>query len=183
MKDTFTKFDRSEGASDNVRAGLYGVLSRLFEDSGYPIRFDATQIERWETTSPNDTAIKALQDHYDTAFCPGATGVLNCRPADKPSLLGDIGNIADSNQFDVLVLARGRGREMTRSARANPYETFDEKFSLGFFIGLIDITTGRSVYACDGTATGNYIGAPDARLSGPVQACLRDYFHYIAKHH
>jgi hypothetical protein len=183
IKDTFTTLVRSDGASDAVQTGLYGVISRLFEENGYPVRFDAAQIEQWESTPLNKIAIKGLLDHYDTAFCPHGIGVPNCRPDDKPSLQDDIRNILDADQFDALVVTRGRGVEMTRSARANPYESSEPRFSFNFSIAVIDITTGRAIYNCEGAATGNYITAPDARLAGPVQGCLQPYFKSRAKPH
>ena len=72
LKSTFSSSNESEGASEAVQAGFHGVLSRTFEDNGYTLRFDTTQMARWEETPKNDAAIKVLQDAYDSLFCPSA---------------------------------------------------------------------------------------------------------------
>lgn len=180
LKSTFSSNNESEGASEAVRAGFHGVLSRAFEDNGYTLRFDTTQMARWEETPKNETAIKTLQDAYDSLYCP-AYSPPNCQKSGKPTL--DLTYLTDSNEFDAVVLARARGLERTKSGRIDLYSPLDPRFSLEFSITVVDMRTGLSLYSCQSTATGDYIGAPDSRLSGPVQNCLKQYFSRSPKHH
>jgi hypothetical protein len=178
LKSTFSSSNESEGASEAVQAGFHGVLSRTFEDNGYTLRFDTTQMARWEETPKNDAAIKVLQDAYDSLFCPSAYSPPNCQKSGKPSL--DLTYLTDSNEFDAVVLARARGFERTKTGRVG--YSIDPRFSLDFSIAIVDMRTGLSLYSCQSTATGDYIGAPDSRLSGPVQSCLKQYFSRRPKH-
>lgn len=180
-----TELKIEDGASDDVQAGLHGVLSRLFEDNGYILRLAPDQIAEWEEAKPNKAAIKALQDDYDSHYCPITYTLPDCSGTGKTSLQGDLSKIADSSEFDAVVFARARGFELTKAERFNPYSSGDtlSRFNLTFSINVVDMNTGVTLFYCSSNATGDYISAPDARLSRPVEKCLKPYFARGAKHH
>lgn len=171
-----------EGASDDVQAGLHGVVSRAFEDNGYLPRFDTSQIAQWEEAAENRAAVKALQDDYDAAYCPVTGTDPNCRRPAKLSLQGELSAIPESGEFDAVVIARASGVELTKPERLNPYSSGDH-FHLYFSIEIVDVKSGLTLFACEGGATGDYISAPDARLARPVETCLKPYVAKRAKLH
>jgi|HubBroStandDraft_1064217.scaffolds.fasta_scaffold55503_2 hypothetical protein len=164
----------SEGAVEGVQAGFHGVLSRTFEAKGYTLRFDPKMMAQWEETPPNDGAIKALQDDYDSLLSlVSTTAFPDCNRMLKTSLQEDLKKVTDLSEFDAVVLARAHGKAMTKTAKLTDWYGSND---LHFNIGVVDGSTGRLLYYCESTATGNYMSAPDSRLSGPVQNCLKQYF-------
>ena len=177
VKLTLTSHNELEGASEAVQVGFHGVLSRAFEDNGYKLRFDTAQMAEWEASDVNDVPIKMLQDDYD-ARCSSSFDK-NC----QMFLARDLLQLHDSKDFDLVVFARGQGFETTKSARLIfPYETGNSQFSLDFSIAVVDMRTGRALYRCGSNVTGDFITAPDSRLSGPVLKCLKPYFRQKSTH-
>ena len=93
------------------------------------------------------------------------TAFPDCNRMLKTSLQEDLKKVTDLSEFDAVVLARAHGKAMTKTAKlADWYGSND----LHFNIGVVDGSTGRLLYYCESTATGNYMSAPDSWLSGPV---------------
>jgi len=174
----------SEGASEAVQVGLHEVLAQTFERKGYKLRFDPRLMAQWEETPPNDGPVQALKDHFDSLFpsfrFPGCNLLL------KTSLQSDLKKVTDSDEFDVVVLARAHAEVLTKSAKvigaiSTIWMTGPDDL-LYFGIGVVDGSTGVLLYYCESTASGDYVSAPDSRLSVPVQKCLKQYFSGGPKH-
>ena len=180
-KDAGFSRSESQGASEAVQAGFHEVLSQTFADNGYTLRFDAAATAQWEETPPNDGAIKALENHYNAVIpSPGSP---NCKTLLETSLEIDLKKIADSNQFDALVLARANGEEQTKTRKVvDAIGMAGAGSSLSFNIGIVNVGTGVLVYYCESTANGDYMDAPDSRLSDPIRKCLKQFFSGAPKH-
>jgi hypothetical protein len=178
-----------EGASEGVQSGFYGVLSRTFDERSYTLRFDSTAMAQWEETPPNDGAIKTLQDDYDSLLPSDIYSQPDCKRMLKTSLQVDLKEVAGSNEFDAIVLARAIGEVrsttgfVTRAAVAVARGLGDASSdkTLYISIGIVDGGTGLPIFYCKSTATGNYMGSPDSRLSAPIQKCLKRYFSRASK--
>jgi hypothetical protein len=185
-KETFSSRTKSEGASEAVQMGFHGVLSRTFEDQGYTSLFDTTLIEQWEETPPNDAAIRELQDDYDS-LTSQTFGEYSNLPPDcgrflKTPLPDDLEKVTGSSGFDVVVLARAYGKEVTKGGKIDFYSPFPPTFSLDFSIGVLNGRTGLPVYHCSSEASGKNLVSFDSQLSGPVRKCLKRYFSRSRKH-
>jgi hypothetical protein len=180
-KDAGFSRSESEGASEAVQAGFHEVLSQTFADNGYTLRFDPAAVAEWEETPPNDGAIKALEGHYNSVV--PSPGTPNCKTLLETSLEIDLKKIADSNQFDALVLARANGDEQTKTGKVvGAIGMAGTGSSLSFNIGIVNVATGVLVYYCESTANGDYMDAPDSRLSEPIRKCLKQFFSGSPKH-
>jgi hypothetical protein len=164
----------SEGAVEDVEAGFQGVLSRTFEEKGYAMQLDPAGMAQGEESPPNDGAIEALQDRYDSRLAlfsssarPDCSGVLGI------TLHEDLKKVTGSSEFAAVVLARASGEAMTKTAKLTDWYGSND---LHFTIGIADGATGQVLYYCEATATGDYMNAPDSRLSGPIRKCLKQYF-------
>jgi hypothetical protein len=173
-----------EGASEAVQSGIHGVLTRIFEEKSYILRFDPAAMARWEELPPNDEAIKTLQDDYDSLLPPDIYSKPDCKRLLKTSMQVDLKKVVGSDEFDAIVLARAIGevRSTTGAARRAGVaivrglgEASSDK-TLYFTIGVVDGSTGLPLFYCKSTANGNYLGATDSRLSVPIQHCLKRYF-------
>lgn len=183
--------DVREGASEAVQAGFHEALSRAFEDKGYTFRFDTDAMAQWEETPPNDGAIKALQNEYDSLLPTDIYTKPDCKRLTETSLKTNLKKVADNEQFDVVVLARASGEVRTNTGRVakkataiirGAGEASSDK-TLYFNIGVVDGGTGLPLYYCQSTAKGDYVDAPDAQFSGPIQKCLKQYFSRWPAHH
>jgi hypothetical protein len=168
----------SEGASETVAAGFHGVLARTFEEKGYKLLLDPILMAQWEETPPHDGAVKALKDHFDSLH--PTLGSPECSTILKTSLQADLKRGTDSSEFDVVVLARASASALTKKGKVidaigTIWMTGPDE-SLYFSIGVVDASTGVFLYYCKSTATGNYMDAPDSRLSRPIRKCLEQYF-------
>ena len=90
----------------------------------------------------------------------------------------------DSNGVEVIVLASVSADVLARIGTAKRAAAdiiigiggtslTDKK--LYFSISIVDGNTGWLLYSCQSDATGNYLEAPDSRLSGPLHDCLRTF--------
>jgi hypothetical protein len=98
------------------------------------------------------------------------------------SLLDSLGKIKDINEFDIVVLARGRGEVRTASkAETLAVEVIahGDRKPLTFEIEIVNVKTGLSIYNCEDMAGGDYT---ESQLSGPVQKCLKHYFSGAHQH-
>ena len=179
-KDTFSSRRKSEGASEAVQAGFLGVLSRIFEDKGFRLRFDPDAMAHWEESPPNDAAVKALWDDYDSIFYPDVFSQPDCKRILKISLQDDPKKVTGTNELEVVVLARATGYTLTTAAHLSDWYGSN---GLVFNIGVVDEGTGRLLYYCKSDVTAKkYMDTPDSQLSGPVQKCLSQYFSTSSKH-
>jgi len=178
-----------EGASEAVQSGFHAVLSRAFEENSYTLRFVPAAMAQWEEAPPNDGAIKTLQDDYDSLLPSDRYSRPDCKRMLKTSLQVDLKKVMGSNEFDAIVLARARGEvrsttgAITRAgvAVARGIGEASSDKSLYFSIGVVDGGTGLPLFYCKSSASGNYMGAPDSRLSVPIQNCLKRYFSRASK--
>jgi len=174
-KDNGLSSRESEGASEAMEAGFYGVLTRTFEEKGYRLVPDPILMAEWEATPPHDSAVKALKDDFDSLVSTFGSG--ECSEILKTSLQADLEKDKDRGEFDVVVLAHARASTLTKTGKViDAIGMTGPRDSLDFSIGVVDGSTGIFLYYCESTATGNYLGAPDSRLSGPVRKCLEQYF-------
>jgi hypothetical protein len=187
-KEDLSSRRRSEGASEALQAGFLGVLSRIFADKGFRLRFDPIAMLQWEETPPNDVSVKALWDDYGAIFSAEVFSQPDCKRNLKISLQDDPKKVTDSNEFEVVVLARATGYALTTAAHLTDWYGANH---LSFNIGVVDASTGRLLYYCESNVTGRfggapdpkkYMEAPDSQLSGPVQKCLSRYFTTGPKH-
>jgi len=178
-KQTLLSKSESEGTAEAVQAGFHGLLSRTFEEKGYSSRIEPSAMAQWEETAPNDEAIKALWDDYDSLFSPPYRP--DCRKILRTSLQGDLKKLTGSNDFDAVVLVRADGTVLTKAAAAVTYPWGPDR-DLSFSISVVDGKSGRFLYYCKSSAPRKYIDEPDLYISGPARKCLKPYFS-AAKHH
>jgi hypothetical protein len=146
---------------------------------------------QWEETPPNDGAVKALQKEYDSLLPTDLYSKPDCKTLTETSLKTSLKNVADNDQFDVVVLARAFGELRTNKGGVAGTATAiirgaggaSSDKTLYFNIGVVDGGTGLPLYYCQSTAKGDYVDAPDARLSDPIQKCLKQYFSGWPAHH
>jgi hypothetical protein len=170
----------SDGSSEAVQAGFHEVLARTFEDSGYTLAVDPTLMAQWEETPPNDAAVKALQDRYNSLSTSPRSP---CQVLLETSVGDDLKKLAGSNDFDLVVLTRAHGKRETKTGKVtNTIEMAGAGQDLYFTIGIVDAITGLTQYYCESTAKGNYIGEPDTRLPDPIRKCLKQYLKTTSKH-
>ena len=113
--------------------------------------------------SLNDATISALQNDYDSLFCPGYIYSPLCHRQAKASLRDDLGQVEGINEFDVTVLARGYGEIRTLSrAKTTAIKAVSVNFNgalpFGFDIEIVDVETGLSIYSCVASVGGDYAG-------------------------
>jgi len=183
--------DIREGTSEAVQAGFHEALSRTFEEKGYNVRFDTDAMAQWEETPPNDEAIKTLQKEYDSLLPADVYSKPDCKTLTETSLKTNLKRVADNDEFDVVVLARAFGEVRTTKESVGGAATAiirgigraGSDKTLYFNIGVVDGGTGLPLYYCQSTARGDYVDAPDARFSDPIQKCLKEYFSRWPAHH
>jgi hypothetical protein len=163
-----------------MQAGFLGVLTRTFEEKGYTLRVHPGAIAQWEETPPNDGLVKTLWEGYDTLRSSPSPckETLRTPPPDTKTVM-------DSNAVEVIVLASVNADVLARIGAAKRAAA-DIIIGIGgtslpdkrlyFSVSIVDGNTGRLLYSCQSDATGNYLEAPDSRLSGPVHDCLRPFF-------
>ena len=119
--------------------------------------------------------LSALNDHFNS-LVPPIAGSQDCQVLSKISLMGDLERFKDHHAFDAVIVSRASGIMRTRVGKVvgavNPYGSD----ALSFNIAVVDRATGSLLYYCSSSAGGDYVDAPDARLSGPIGKCLDQYF-------
>jgi hypothetical protein len=65
-KDKGFSLAESPGATDAARTGFQAVSGRVFEDGGHKLLLNPTVQREWEETPPNDYAVSALNDHFNS---------------------------------------------------------------------------------------------------------------------
>jgi len=181
-KDRGFSLGESPGATDVVRLEFQRVLARKFGDESRKLSLNPMVQREWEETPPNDTAVGALNDHFNSLVLKIA-GPQDCHALSKISLTGDLERLKDRDSFDAVIVSRASGAIPTRTGKVvravDPYGSDD----LSFNIAVVDRATGSLQYYCSASAGGDYVDAPDAQLSGPIGKCLDQYFNGKPRRH
>jgi len=152
----------SEGTAEQVKGGFQNALSQGFEDQGFKPLLDPILMPEWE--AKNALGVNALRDDFKLAYtsCP------DCKTLLRSSFANDLEKLADTDEFDGLILAHAEGTVLGS-------KWMKGSDSLSFDIALISRKSGQIVNFCRSFADGDFVGNPYRSLSGPIQRCLQQW--------